>query len=290
VKKKILVVGASGMIGNALINFLSNIDKFSVFGTIRSLDSPIFFKNFNNIKIFNTINLENINSLVSVINLISPDIVINCIGVVKQSKEILNYYNTISLNSLFPHYLYTLSLKHRFRIIHISTDCVFSGSKGNYTERDFTDPNDLYGQSKLLGEIKSGDAITIRASLIGHEINRKQGIVEWFLSQEGTVEGYKKAIFSGLTSTEFARIIYENIIPNSNLRGLYHVSSVPISKHDLLILLKNIYNKTKINIVGSNKIIINRSLNSSYFQNQTGYLFKNWPQMIKEMKEIYSNF
>jgi dTDP-4-dehydrorhamnose reductase len=276
------------MIGNALVQFLSIKDKFSVFGSVRNLDYSDFLNNIKNVKIFSSINLENMNSIASLINLVSPDIVINCVGVVKQSSEINNYYNTISLNSLFPHYLYNLSVKYRFRLIHISTDCVFSGFKGNYTESDFTDPIDLYGHSKLLGEVKSENVITVRASLIGHEINRKQGIVEWFLSQNGTVEGYKKAIFSGLTSTEFSRVIYEYIIPNPNLKGLYHVSSTPISKYDLLLLLKNIYNKTTINLIGSNKIIINRSLDSSNFQNHTGYLFKGWPQMIKEMKETYS--
>jgi dTDP-4-dehydrorhamnose reductase len=290
VKKKILIIGASGMIGSALVSFFSKVGEFSVFGSIRSLDIPNFFNKFNNVKIFNSINLDKKNSLLSVINLISPDIVINCVGVVKQSEEIKNYYNTIFLNSLFPHYLYELSSKHSFRLIHISSDCVFSGNKGNYSETDVTDPNDLYGLTKLLGEIKSGNAITIRASLIGHEIYRKQGIVEWFLSQDGNVQGYNKAIFSGVTSIEFARIIYENIIPNHNLKGLYHISSFPISKYDLLLLIKNIYNKTSINIIGSNKIIINRSLNSSNFQNHTGYLVKEWPQMIKEMKETYSNF
>jgi dTDP-4-dehydrorhamnose reductase len=291
VKKKILIIGASGMIGSALVKFLSKSDEFSIFGSIRYLcTSKNFFNKFNNIKIFNNINLENTNSLLSVINLISPDIVINCAGVVKQSKEIRNRYNTIFLNSLFPHYLFQLSSKHNFRLIHISTDCVFSGNKGNYSETDFTDANDFYGRTKLLGEIKSGNSINIRASLIGHEIKKKQGIVEWFLSQDGNVEGYKKAIFSGLTSVEFARIICENIISNHNLKGLYHISSNPISKHDLLLLIKKIYNKTSINIISSNKIIINRSLNSSNFQNHTGYLPKDWPQMIKEMKETYSNF
>jgi dTDP-4-dehydrorhamnose reductase len=284
--KKILIIGASGLIGNSLFKYFLTKKNIFVFGTIRSAKALELQSNFDNSELFTGVDLLNKNNLESIFDKVLPDVVINCVGITSKSKEIENYHTVISLNSLLPHYLSTLSLKYKARLIQMSTDCVFSGSKGNYVEDDFPDAPHLYGRSKFLGEINYLNSITLRTSTIGHEVNSSRGLVDWFLSQKESVDGYKKAIFSGLTSIEISRVIYEYILFNTNLAGLYHLSADPINKYDLLLMIKNIYN-TDINIIPDHKkIIIDRSLDSTKFRKATGFLPKSWPLMIKEMKSF----
>lgn len=283
--KKILIVGASGLIGSSLFKYFATKNDINVFGTIRSnliIKAP---SNSQKSKLFTEIDLQNKNDIEKVFDQVLPDVVINCAGITSGSKEINNYYNVITLNSLLPHYLSDLSTKFKARLIQISTDCVFSGKKGNYIEDDYPDSNHLYGRSKTLGEITSSNTITLRTSTIGHEVNSSKGLMDWFLSQKESVAGYKNYIFSGLTTIEIGRIIYEYIIFNSNLVGLYHLSANPISKFDLLLLIKSIYNKD-INLMSDFKIVINRSLNSSKFRDATGFSPKSWPLMIEEIKSF----
>jgi dTDP-4-dehydrorhamnose reductase len=211
-----------------------------------------------------------------------PHVVINCAGLIKQSEEAGDHVTIIYINCLFPHHLANLSLKYNFRLIHISTDCVFSGSKGNYTEDDFPDAQDLYGRSKLLGEVYYGNSITLRTSIIGHELNSSKSLVDWFLSKDKNIEGYKKAIFSGLTAFEIARVIHDYVI-NADLVGLYHLSADPISKYELLLLIKDVYGKTINVIPDDKKVVVNRSLDSSRFRKATGFFPKSWLMMIKEL-------
>lgn len=284
--KKILLIGASGMIGNSILTFFSSKNIYSIYATVRSSDSFKRPSGKANYKLFNNLDVEKRNELKNLFNQVTPDVVINCVGIVKQSKEIKNIYKVISLNSLLPHYLENLCAKYNSRLINISTDCVFSGLKGNYYENDFSDASDIYGRSKFLGEVYYGNTLTLRTSLIGHEYNNTHGLLEWFLSQNENVEGYKKAIFSGLTVIEFAKIISDYVIPNKNLKGLYHLSAMPISKYDLLMLIKKIYGKNINVIPDQKKIVIDRSLNSSSFSKATGYIPKPWPLMIKEMSSF----
>lgn len=282
-KSKILIIGASGLLGNSLIKFFSKKKNFSIFATIRSANTFNTLNDcFNNCKIFNDIDVEKKNDLESVFSKVIPNIVINCVGVVKQSEEIANNFKVISINSLLPHYLLNLSAQYSARFIHFSTDCVFSGSRGNYNEDDLPDAKDLYGRSKLLGEVYYGNCITLRTSIIGHELNSSKSLVDWFLSKNENVEGYKKAIFSGLTTFEIARVIHDYVI-NTDLVGLYHLSADPISKYDLLLLIKDIYGKTINVIPDDKKVAVNRSLDSSRFRKATGFLPKSWPLMIREM-------
>jgi dTDP-4-dehydrorhamnose reductase len=282
-KSKILIIGASGMIGNSLLKFFLSKNNFYVFATVKSSIPLGVLNNSNNCQLFTNVDVDKRNDLSNIFNQVIPDIVINCVGIVKQSIEIKNNLNVISLNSLLPHFLANLSLKYRARFIHISTDCVFSGSKGNYIEDDLPDATDLYGRSKLLGEVYYDNTITLRTSIIGHELNSSNGLVDWFLSKNENIEGYKKAIFSGLTNCEIARVIHDYVIKNADLNGLYHISADPISKYDLLLLIKDIYGKNISVIPDDKKVVINRSLDSSRFRAATGFSPKSWPLMIKEM-------
>jgi dTDP-4-dehydrorhamnose reductase len=169
------------------------------------------------------------------------------------------------------------------RLIHISTDCVFNGRKGLYKETDLSDAEDLYGKSKFIGELHDlPHAVTLRTSIIGHELNSNDSLVDWFLSQTGTVKGYKKAIFSGLPTVELARVIKDFVMPRTDLQGSYHVSADPIDKYTLLNLIANIYGK-EIEIIADEKVHIDRSLNSDKFRQATGYQPPSWPILIEKM-------
>jgi len=283
--KKILILGASGMLGNTFLRYFSQMNEFKITATVRSYDSIKTMTNLNKYNLLSDVDFEDINYLSKIFDLEKPDIVINCAGLIKHSKEAKDYLKMIYINSLFPHYLANLSLKYNFRLIHFSTDCVFLGTKGNYTENDYPDAVDWYGRSKLIGEINSLNAITLRTSYIGHELNSSLQLVDWFLCQTKTVKGYKKAIFSGLTTLEIAKILHKYVLVNTHLRGLYHLSGYPISKYELLLLVKNIYNKN-IEIFSDEKMIINRSLDSSRFCKATNFVPKTWPLMVKEMYEF----
>lgn len=168
-------------------------------------------------------------------------------------------------------------------MIHVSTDCVFSGAKGNYSESDPSDAEDLYGKSKYLGEIIDRVHVcTLRTSIIGHELGRSVALLEWFLSQTNMVSGYNKVIFSGLPTVEIAKIIGDIILPDDTLHGLFNISSEPISKYDLLNIIKNVYKKN-IHINMDNTIFCDRSLNSTKFQTRTGYRPPDWNILIQTM-------
>jgi dTDP-4-dehydrorhamnose reductase len=169
--------------------------------------------------------------------------------------------------------------------VHMSTDCIFSGAKGMYTEADMSDAKDLYGRSKYLGEVDYPHAITLRTSIIGHELNGGHSLVGWFLSQQGSVKGFRRAIFSGLPTVELARVIRDHVIPHPELHGVHHVSADPINKFDLLTLISNIYGK-KIDIAADDNFIIDRSLDSTRFREATGYQPPPWPELVRRMCEF----
>jgi dTDP-4-dehydrorhamnose reductase len=169
-------------------------------------------------------------------------------------------------------------------MIHLSTDCVFSGRKGQYVEQDASDAEDLYGRTKFLGEVAYPHAITVRTSMIGRELRTRYGLVEWFLSQKSAVKGYRKAIFSGFTTDELSRILLHYVLPRPELSGLYHVSSEPISKYDLLLFVKASFGYP-IDILPDEELIVDRSLDSTRFRQATGYQPPAWEAMIDELKE-----
>jgi dTDP-4-dehydrorhamnose reductase len=282
---KILIIGASGMLGNSLLRFFFEKKNFCVSATIRSSKLNMMLDKPHNYQLFNNTNLDNKEDILKVFDKVKPNIVINCAGIIKHSDETKSTLKVLLINTLLPHYLAKLSKNFNARLIHFSTDCVFSGLKGNYNENDFPDASDLYGRSKLLGEVNYLNTITLRTSLIGHELNANRNLVEWFLSQNGEIKGYNDAIFSGLPTFEIAKILDKYIIPNSKLKGIYHLSSKPITKYQLLLIIKNIYNK-KINIIKDYSLKINRSLDSSRFNKATGYIPRSWIAMIKDMKKF----
>jgi len=212
----------------------------------------------------------------------SPDAVINATGIVKQRAEAEQAVPSIEINALFPHRMAALCAEAGARLVHMSTDCVFSGSRGNYGESDVPDAGDLYGRSKLLGEVAAPPAITLRTSIIGRELSRKTGLLEWFLAQQSTIRGYRRAIFSGFTTIEMARIIEMLLTRFPEAHGLYHVSSAAISKYELLTLIRDRLGlSTRIN--PEDDFHCDRSLDSSRFRSSFGYEPPPWPAMIDEL-------
>jgi dTDP-4-dehydrorhamnose reductase len=226
-----------------------------------------------------------INSVTKALDKVCPDVVVNCIGIVPGSNESRYPINSLKINALFPHQLASMCVGVGARLLHISTDGVFSGRQGRYTEEDTPDPNDLYGHCKLLGEVTLPHCLTIRSSLIGRELSGAKGIVEWFLGQRGRrVQGYSNVIFTGFPTLIFAEIMAELVAHEPRLSGLYHVSSEPLSKYEILCLLRETY-RVAIEIDRFEDIHTDRSLDSSRFKAVTGFKPKPWPEMIRVMAE-----
>lgn len=279
---KVFIIGANGMIGSAIFHVMSLKSDLDIFGSIRNNEFKKRFNFSQSNKFISGLDVDNYDILVDTLDYLRPDVVINCAGITKHKYNILNPLVTIPINSLMPHKLAKLCNLIGAKLIHISTDCVFSGNKGNYTEVDTPDAFDLYGKSKELGEVTYPNTLTLRTSTIGHEYNTSHGLLEWFLSQKLECKGFKKAIFSGLPTVIFAEIIRDVILPRYDLQGLYHISAEPINKYDLLELIKDVYKKD-INIIPDSKLSIDRSLNSDRFFKETQYQSPNWSSLVKTM-------
>ena len=278
---RILVLGASGMIGNAVIRVLAEKTDWEVFGTVRSESLKHFFLPHISERIVAGIDVNDHDCLIDIMGRIRPDVTINCVGLTKHKAAGNEPLAAIPLNSLLPHRLASLCAIAGARLIHVSTDCVFSGEKGNYTEIDPPDATDIYAKSKSLGEVLYPHTITLRTSTIGHELQSAHGLLDWFLSQQ-QCKGFSRAIFSGLPSVVFAQIIRDVVIPRSDLFGLYHVAGRAITKYDLLRLVAEVYGKP-IEIVRDDQFIIDRSLNADQFKRATGYVAPDWPELIRIM-------
>ncbi len=284
---KILILGINGMLGHALFHYFSSLNKYVVTGTSRNKAAcAAWFPSTMLEKIHDQIDAHNPETIRKVLLLERPNIVFNCIGIIKQRSEANDPVSAISINALLPHVIADLCNEIGARLIHFSTDCVFSGKKGNYKEDDFADADDLYGRSKYLGEPSGENTLTLRTSIIGHELRGKLSLVEWFLAQTGSVNGYINAIYSGFPTIELARIIDEYVISDPGMNGLYHVSSERISKFQLLKLISEIYNKN-IEILPYEKFVDNKSLDSTRFRERTGYAPPDWRTMIGNMHEWY---
>jgi dTDP-4-dehydrorhamnose reductase len=284
---KVLILGSSGMAGHKLLLSLSSVPGLLVRGTARTLDGlPSAFVEKARPLVDLGIDANDLEGLGRYLDKAKPDVVVNCIGLIKQLPIANETLPAISINALFPHQLAHACKRINARLIHISTDCVFSGRKGGYTEDDASDAEDLYGKTKFLGEVSYPHCLTLRTSIIGHELKGKYGLVEWFLQQTAKVRGFTRAIYTGFPTTELARIIGEFVLPRPDLSGLYQVSSEPISKYELLKIVAAKYGRN-IDIEPNADFLCDRSLDSSRFRKAAAYVPPSWEQMMQRMHEDY---
>ena len=283
---KVCILGANGMLGNALMYSLTSTQDYQVLGAVRNESAKQFFPPQIAKHIVAGIDAQDIASIRDFLEVKKPDVVINSIGIVKQIDNGADPIRVIGFNAMLPHQLSKICQSIGTRLIHISTDCVFSGKKGSaYLESDNPDPVDLYGRTKLLGEL--GDApheLTLRTSYIGNEFESTNGLLEWFLAQNGPISGYTKAIYSGLPTVILADLIRDQVLNIPQLHGLYHVSSSPISKYNLLNLVATIFEKNII-INPDDRLTIDRSLDSTRFKDATRFVAPSWERMIEKMHQ-----
>ncbi len=281
---KILILGGSGMLGHRLwINFQKYHETWV---TVRGDGTELPANSaFQKQCVRTRVDAINFDQIIRAMASVQPELVVNCIGLIKQQGPMAkDPLSSISLNAMLPHRISLACKAANIRMIHISTDCVFTGNKGMYVESDESDAQDLYGRTKFLGEVAYNNCVTLRTSIIGRELKTNLGLIEWFLSQTGTIQGYKRAIYTGFTTDELSNIILNYVIPNDNLSGLFHVSSDPISKYDLLLLAKNYFRKN-ILILPNNEFNCDRSLDSTIFRQITKYGPPSWESMISELAQ-----
>lgn len=278
---RILILGGDGMLGHRLFKWLRprHDARVTLRQLLESYESTGLFRAENS---YAGLDVTRIDSLLGILADFRPQAVVNAIGIIKQRAESSESIPSLEINALFPHRLSLLCRTVGARLIHLSTDCVFSGQKGNYAETDPSDAEDLYGRSKYLGEVRDAHCLTIRTSMIGLELARKQSLLEWFLAQTGTVHGYRRAIFSGFTTRELSRIIERMIVEYPGASGVYHVSSEPISKYDLLKRIGEALQRP-VQVVPDDTVFCDRSLDSSRFRREFRYQPPPWERMINEL-------
>lgn len=282
---RVLVLGASGMLGSAVFREFDGHAPHEVWGLVRNEAFLPYFSPAQQSRILTGVDVLDEAALRAAFERVRPDVVINCVGLIKQKENVEDPLVVLPINAMLPHRLALLCAPGNVRLLHISTDCVFSGRKGMYTEDDPSDAEDLYGKSKYIGELRDvPHAVTLRTSIVGRELNSSRALVDWFLAQQGSVHGFRRSIFSGMTAIELARIMRDVVLPDASLHGLYHVSSAPISKFDLLKLVAAEYGKT-IDVLPDDALVIDRSLDSSRFRQTTGYRAPSWERMVREMHE-----
>jgi dTDP-4-dehydrorhamnose reductase len=285
--KRVLILGASGALGHVMFTWLSSRGDLEVFGTVRDqVQAGRWFSPNLLDKCLGNVDALNFSSLINALATVRPEVVVNCIGIVKQSHLAADPVMSISINSLLPHRLAAACRLAGIRLIHMSTDCVFDGARGNYREEDPANALDIYGRTKALGEVTSAGCLTIRTSIICHELRNKLGLLEWFLAQKNQVRGFTRAIFSGFPMITFTKIVEKYLLNDPGLTGLYHISAKPIAKYDLLKLVAEQYGK-QIDIIPDDNLKVDRSLDSSAFRKITGYTPSPWPELVAEMHRHY---
>lgn len=278
---RVLILGAGGMLGHKVLQRLSF--RFEAIGTTRS-GSDDKLREIANAEVVSGVDITDFDTVRRTLTRVRPQFVINCVGIIKQLPEADDALTSIRINSLFPHEL-TLACRYAgARVVHLSTDCVFSGRRGRYTESDVPDPVDLYGRSKLLGEVDASNAITLRTSIIGRELRGFHSLVEWFLRQPvgTTVRGYTRAVFSGLTNIALADEIGRLIEFFPDLTGVYHLSADPITKHDLLTRIRTAF-AHDVTLAPDDVLACDRSLVSDRYAEASGYRRPSWDRMIEAL-------
>jgi dTDP-4-dehydrorhamnose reductase len=281
---KILVFGGDGMLGHQLVD--SWRSEHEVWSTLRQERSayPALDALTRERTLFG-VDVRRIDDVVAAVAAAGPQAVVNAVGIVKQRPVAREAIPSLEVNALFPHRLSEACAAAGARLVHLGTDCVFSGRKGHYVETDETDPVDLYGRTKLLGEVHDPHCLTLRTSIIGLELGRKSSLVEWFLAQRGRIQGYRRAIYSGLTTREMARAISHFLVHDQGLSGLWHLSSAPITKFDLLSALSGRLGRTDVEIVPDDTLACDRSLDSSALREKTTYRVPSWDAMLDELAD-----
>lgn len=269
-------------------------DTFDTYVTLRRSLSPYRYADlFDPARLLSGVEAINFDTVIEALKQVKPSVVVNCLGIVKQRDTAKNSLMSIHINSLFPHQLKKICETMGARLIHMSTDCIFSGRKGNYQEEDPADAEDLYGKTKYLGEVDGPGSLTLRTSIIGRELENHLGLVEWLLSQEGkTVRGYTKAIYSGFTTLALGRIILTLIQDFSELSGVYHVARDPINKYELLKLLVKEFG-LNIKVQPFDGFLCDRSLDGTRFNKLTGLTLPTFEQMVRELvkdSEVYKKY
>lgn len=279
---RVLILGGDGMLGHQLFTHFRPRHEVKV--TLRQdLSAYTYASLFDRENSYDAIDIRSLNRLVEVLADYRPDAVINAVGIVKQRPDAKESIPSLEINALLPHRLALLCKGMGARLIHLSTDCVFSGRKGNYRESDPSDAEDLYGKTKYLGEVHDKNCLTLRTSIIGRELSRFTSLFEWFLAQKGTVMGFTKAIYTGFTTMEMSRIIEKMLVEFPDASGVYQVSSNPISKYELLLLFREKLGHD-IEIVPDDSFSCDRSLDSTRFRGDFIYVPPSWPTMIEELR------
>ncbi len=280
---KVLILGATGMLGNAMLRLFASSPEYSTEGSARSAAGVQLLPANLRPLVHAGVDAANPDALARLLERVKPQVVVNCVGMVKQLAGSNDPLAVLPVNAMLPHRLSRLCTLAGARLVHISTDCVFAGTRGGYSEADLPDADDLYGRSKLLGEVtQESHVITLRTSFIGHELASAHGLVGWFLSQTTPVRGYARALFSGPPTVELATIVRDYVLPRPALCGLYQVSAAPINKLALLRLVALQYGRS-IEIVPDERLVIDRSLDSTRFRLATGYAPPNWPELVRRM-------
>lgn len=282
---RVLILGGSGMLGHKL--WLNFRNRFDTYVTLRNaFQEYAHYKIFDFEKSLDRLDVKRVDSLLPVMEKIRPDVMINCIGIVKQVPAAKDPIASIKINSLLPHELEKIAKNFETKLIHISTDCIFEGGKGNYSEEEPYRANDLYGLTKLLGEVAKPPSLTLRTSIVGRELSRNLGLLEWFLRRgaKERVCGYTHAILSGFTTQVLAQTLGWIIEEHRHLTGIYHLSSYPISKYELLKKLQEIFN-LDIDLVPFDDFRCDRSLNGSRFNKATCFVPPTWESMIEGLRK-----
>ena len=288
---RIIVIGATGMLGHKMLQVLSSDFENSVYGTIRKNKNEIlkfdFIPNYNYIE---NVDIENIENILSTLDRIRPQVIINCTGVTLRKTDNSSLEKNYSVNAYFPKILSLWCENNRSKLIHFSTDCVFDGSKGNYTESDYPTANDIYGRSKFLGEISHPNVLTLRLSIIGREIFNQSELLEWFLSQKNKkISGYSDVFYTGVTTNFLATEVVRIIKKFPELYGLYHLGSEKISKFELLQMANKIFdNQTLIFEDKSKKS--DKSLCCDKYIKKTNFIKPNWVSMLQDLKNDTTSY
>jgi dTDP-4-dehydrorhamnose reductase len=282
---KALVLGGEGMLGHKMFQTLSGYYPDTTCTLFGSLSEPpcASLDLFRAGNVVERVDAMDLPALEARLRALRPDFLVNCIGVIKQRREASSAIPSITLNALLPHALARMARQWGGRVVHFSTDCVFSGRRGRYTEEDPSDAEDLYGKTKFLGEVAEENALTLRTSIIGRELTQFKSLLEWFLAQEGkVVRGFTGVIYSGVTTNYLADLVARLLSEHPDLSGLYQVTAPPISKYELLCRLKSAYG-TRVEIIADEKESSDRSMLGEKFLSATGYGQPAWDSLVGQL-------